>query len=66
MLRNNAFLLFEQLLNYIKYTFVFDTSALSFINGQLISKCLFGVFNSSKKRTKNFCPSRLGQRVLSD
>ena len=24
------------------------------IKGQLISKCLFGVFNSSKKRTKHF------------
>ena len=31
--------------------------------GQLISKCLFGIFNSSKKRTKNFCPSRLGQKL---
>ena len=30
--------------------------------GQLISKCLFGAFNSSKKRTKNFGPSRLGQK----
>ena len=30
--------------------------------GQLISKGLF-VFNSSKKRTKNFCPSRLGQKL---
>ena len=29
--------------------------------GQLISKGLFGVFNSPKKRTKNVCPSRLGQ-----
>ena len=31
MLRNNAFLLLEQLPYYIKYTFVFDTSTLSFI-----------------------------------
>ena len=30
--------------------------------GQLISKGLFGFFNSSKKRTKKFCPSRLGQK----
>ena len=30
--------------------------------GQLISKVLFGVFNSPKKRTKNVCPSRLGQK----
>ena len=30
--------------------------------GQLISKGLFGVFNSPKKRTKNVCPSRLGQK----
>ena len=29
--------------------------------GQLISKGHFGFFNSPKKRTKNFCPSRLGQ-----
>ena len=29
--------------------------------GQIMSKGHFGVFNSSKKRTKNFCPSRLGQ-----
>ena len=31
--------------------------------GQLISKGLFGFFNSSKKRTKIFCPSRLGQKL---
>ena len=31
--------------------------------GQLISKCLFGVFNSSKQQPKNFCPSRLGQKL---
>ena len=30
--------------------------------GQSISKRLFGVFNSSKKWTKNFCPSSLGQK----
>ena len=30
--------------------------------GQLILKGLFGFFNSSKKRTKSFCPSRLGQK----
>ena len=30
--------------------------------GQLISKGLFGFFNSPKKRTKKFCPSRLGQK----
>ena len=28
--------------------------------GQLVSKCLFGAFNSSKNRTKNFSLSRLG------
>ena len=32
------------------------------VKGQLISKGLFCVFNSSQKRTKNFCPSRLGQK----
>ena len=31
--------------------------------GQIISKGLFCFFNSSKKRTKNFCPSRLGQKL---
>ena len=31
--------------------------------GQLISKGNFGVFNSSKKRTKKFCPSKLGQKL---
>ena len=31
--------------------------------GQLISKGLFVFFNSPKKRTKNFCPSRLGQKL---
>jgi hypothetical protein len=31
------------------------------IKGQIISKGHFVFFNSSKKRTKNFCPSRLGQ-----
>ena len=29
---------------------------------QLISKGRFGFFNSPKKRTKNFSPSRLGQK----
>ena len=34
--------------------------------GQLISKCLFGVLNSSKKLTwsLNFCPSLLGQKFF--
>ena len=31
--------------------------------GQFISKGHFGFFNSPKKRTKNFCPSRLGQKL---
>ena len=30
--------------------------------GQLISKRLFDVFNSSKNRMKNFCPNKLGQK----
>ena len=30
--------------------------------GQLISKRLFGVFNSSKNEAKNFCPKKLGQK----
>ena len=32
------------------------------VKGQLISKVHFVFFNSPKKRTKNFCPSRLGQK----
>ena len=36
--------------------FIFD------LLGQLISKGLFGVFDYPKKRTKNVCPSRLGQK----
>jgi hypothetical protein len=36
----------------------------SFSKGQLILfKYLFGIFNSSKKQTKTFCPSRLGQKL---
>ena len=31
--------------------------------GQLSSKGLFVFFNSPKKQTKNFCPSRLGQKL---
>ena len=31
--------------------------------GQLISKGIFVFFNSPKKRMKNFCPSRLGQKL---
>ena len=36
------------------------------IKGQLISKCLFGVFNSSKYELENsnFCPSLLGQKFF--
>ena len=30
------------------------------IKGQLISKGLFGFFNSPKKQTKHFCPSAVG------
>jgi hypothetical protein len=30
--------------------------------GQIISVENFGAFNSSKKRTKNVCPSRLSQK----
>jgi hypothetical protein len=35
--------------------------------GQLISKCIFGVFNSSKKNELenfNFCPSLMGQKFF--
>ena len=34
-----------------------------FSKGQLISKGILGFFNSPKKRTKNFCPSRLGKKL---
>ena len=46
-------------LAWVLWVLYFENSA---IKGQLISKGLFCVFNSSKKRTKNFCPSRLGQK----
>ena len=35
----------------------------TFSKGQIISKGHFGVFNSSKKQTKNFCHSRLGKNL---
>ena len=35
----------------------------AFTKGQLISEGLVCVFNSSEKRTKNFCPSRQGQKL---
>ena len=38
------------------------SGALAPSKGQLISKGLFGVFNSPKKQTKNVCPNRLGQK----
>ena len=31
--------------------------------GELIWKGLFGFFISPRKQTKNFCPSRLGQKI---
>ena len=36
---------------------------ISFAKGQLILKGVFGFYNSSKKQTKNFYPSRLGQKL---
>ena len=33
------------------------------LKGQLISKWLFGFFKSPKKGPKNFCPSRLEQKI---
>ena len=33
------------------------------IKGQLISKGLLDFINSPKKRTKNFCPRRLEQKL---
>ena len=39
-----------------------DMSKRLLCKGQLISKGLLGFFNSPKKRTKNFCPNRLGQK----
>ena len=35
---------------------------ISFSKGQLISKGLFGFFNSPKRWTENLCSSRLGQK----
>ena len=45
---------FKQLTSFIDVTFP---------KGQLISKGLFSVFNSSKKWTKKFCPNILGQKL---
>ena len=42
--------------------YVFYSKINSIPKDQLILKGLFGVFNSSKKRMKNFCPSSLGQK----
>ena len=42
---------------------VFRSDRKTFTKGQLISKGLFVFSNFPKKRTKNFCPSRLGQRL---
>ena len=41
-------------------------SDLSHAKGQFITKCLFGVFNSSKKELENlnFCPNLLGQKFF--
>ena len=42
----------------------FESRGLTVIDkGQLILKGLFGFFNSLKKWTKNFCLSRLGQKL---
>ena len=53
--------MFEVILNATKFSIfrfqVFCTK------GQLISKGHFVFFNSPKKQTKNFCPSRLGQKL---
>ena len=38
-------------------------NSIKITKGQLILKGLFGFFNSPKKRTKNSCPSRLGQKL---
>ena len=35
----------------------FDSFQMALFKGRLISKGLFGFFDSPKKRTKNFCPS---------
>ena len=45
---------------HLEYLFAEEISSKT--NGQIISKGNFGLFNSSKKRTKNVCPSRLGQK----
>ena len=45
---------------HAKYTGSHDITE---VKGQLISKGLFRFFNSYKKRTKNFGPSVLGQKI---
>ena len=59
---------------HVKKNYKVESHALSldmvdggWTKGQLISKCLFDVFNSSKKNeleNHNFCPSLLGQKFF--
>jgi hypothetical protein len=57
----NSIPFYVYLINYRQMAGGEKSSTLA--KGQLISKALFSFFNSSKKQTKNFCPSRLGQKL---
>ena len=46
----------------LKLTHVRQPTKFVLTKGQLISKGHFAFFNSPKKRTQNFCLSRLGQK----
>ena len=47
---------------YVKISLQEFLSKVVNVKGQLISKGHFVFFNTPKKRTKTFCPSRLGQK----
>ena len=49
--------------SFMKYSLNLYYFLVSSTKGQLISKWLFGFFNYPKKRKKNFCPSRVVQKL---
>ena len=50
----------------INVFFVKDIAYYILTKGQLISKCLFVIFNSSKKQTKNFAFTTMVPQVISN
>ena len=54
------------ILNDVRCPDVPDLQGFHHYKGQLVLKSLFGFFNSLKKGTKNFFPSRLGTQPIVD